>query len=116
MSDQTKFELTGKIKVIFDTQTFASGFSKRKFVITTKAEYPQDIKLEMVKDKTIQLDNFTPGNNVQVSFDIRGNEHKERHFVNLVAWRIVSLGVDKGESAPEQAGTGGYMPDENMPF
>ena len=42
--------VTGKIKLINDTQTFASGFSKREFVVTTAEQYPQDIKFETIKD------------------------------------------------------------------
>jgi hypothetical protein len=31
-----------------------------------------------------------------VSFDIRGSEYKERHYVNLVAWKVEAT----GESEP----------------
>ena len=44
-------ELEGSIKVLFETQTFNSGFQKREFVLTTKEQYPQDVKFELVKDR-----------------------------------------------------------------
>jgi len=46
------YELTGKIKLIQETQTFNSGFSKREMVVTVEdGNYPQDISLEFLKEK-----------------------------------------------------------------
>jgi hypothetical protein len=83
------YEIAGKIKVICETQSFASGFTKREFVITTAADkYPQDLKFEVVKDRCSMLDSFQVGQEVQVNFDIRGNEYNGRYYVNLSAWKI----------------------------
>jgi hypothetical protein len=81
-------ELTGKIKVINETQTFESGFSKREFVVTTSEQYPQDIKLEFVKDKCGLLDKYKEGQDVTVGFNLRGNEYNDKYYVNLQAWKI----------------------------
>jgi len=101
------YEAQGKIKVINDTQTFGSGFMKREFVITTPdAKYPQDIKFEVVKDKCTVLDNFAVGQDVTVSFDIRGNEYNGKYYVNLSAWKIQSgAGAPAQQNAPAQAAT-----------
>lgn len=90
--------MEGQIKVIYDTQTFGSGFQKREFVITTEDKYPQDIKFEFVKDKCTVLDGYEAGTKVKVFFDIRGNEYKERYFVNLNAWKMEKSGG--GSAAP----------------
>lgn len=83
------FELEGTLKVIMDTQTFGSGFTKREFVVTTGDDrYPQDIKMEFVKDKTALLDKYKTGQRVKIGFDLRGGEHNGRYYVNLQAWRI----------------------------
>ena len=85
------FEISGKIKIIDETQSFNSGFTKREFVITTgDSKYPQDIKFEIVKDKCTLLDNFSVGQDVHINFDIRGNEYNGRHYVNLNCWKIQS--------------------------
>lgn len=90
------FELTGTLKHLMDLQTFASGFTKREFVIEVQdGKYPQMIKFECVKDKTSILDGLAIGDNVSVTFDIRGNEFKERFYVNLVAWKL-----SKADGAP----------------
>lgn len=93
------YEVAGKIKLINDTQSFPSGFTKREFVVTTAADkYPQDLKFEVVKDKCSMLDNFEPEQDVQVSFDIRGNEFNGKYFVNLSCWKIQAAGSGGGGS------------------
>lgn len=83
------YQLTGKVKLILDLQTFASGFSKREFVVTTTEDrYPQDIKLETVKEKTAMLDELSEGQEITASFDVRGNEYNGKYYVNLVCWKV----------------------------
>ncbi len=100
------YELTGKIKLINDVQTFESGFTKREFVVTVEdGKYPQEIALECIKDKTQLLDNFKAGQAVNVTFDIRGREYNGRYFNNLQAWRIEAAGdaapdADDGDRPP----------------
>ena len=75
------FELTGTLKPLMDLQTFASGFTKREFVMEVKdVNYPQMIKFECVKDKTAILDGLAIGDEITVTFDIRGNEYNGRYF------------------------------------
>ena len=81
-------QLNGTVKAIFGTQTFDSGFAKREFVITTKEQYPQDVKFEVVKDKCSLLDGYKVGQSLTVHFNIRGNEYNGKYYVNLQAWKI----------------------------
>lgn len=91
------YEATGKIKLINDTQTFPSGFSKREFVVTTAdSKYPQDIKFEVVKDKCSMLDGYKAGQDVAVNFDIRGNEYNGKYYVNLSCWKLSASGGGGG--------------------
>ena len=83
------YDLTGKVKVLQEPQTFASGFTKREFVVTVEdGRYPQDICLECVQDKVKLLDDLKEGQTVTVTFDIRGREYNGRYFNNLQAWKI----------------------------
>jgi len=85
----SNYQTDGVIKLIHDTQTFSSGFAKREFVIETiEGKFPQLLKFEVVKDKTAVLDRFQAGDCVSIDFDIRGSEYKDRHYVNLHAWKI----------------------------
>lgn len=93
------FEISGKIKLIEEIQSFSSGFTKREFVVTTgDSKYPQDLKFEVVKDKCSLLDSFAAGQDVNVNFDIRGNEYNGRYYVNLSCWKIQAAGG--GQAAP----------------
>ena len=112
------YETAGKLKWIGDTQSFPSGFTKREFVVTTAADkYPQDLKFEVVKDKCPLLDPFELGQDVQVSFDIRGNEYNGKYYVNLACWKIQAGGAAAGPSgaAREPAGRQGAASTSDEP-
>jgi hypothetical protein len=91
-------QITGVVKVVFDTQTFGSGFTKREFVITTAEQYPQDVKFELVKDKTGAIDAYKVGQAVTVHFNVRGNEHQGKYYVSLQAWK---LEAGQAQAAPQ---------------
>jgi hypothetical protein len=113
------YELTGKIKLIQPEKTFDSGFRKREMVVTVDdGRYPQDINLEFVQDKTALLDNLQPGQEVTVSFDIRGREYNGRYFNNLQGWKVAPASDAPAPSPPEGAfgGPADYDPEEDIPF
>ena len=89
------YELTGKIKLLQEAKTFDSGFTKREMVVVVEdGKYPQEINLEFVQDKVGLLDNLRPGQEVTVTFDIRGREYNGRYFNNLQGWKVVSASAD----------------------
>jgi single-strand DNA-binding protein len=95
------YDLTGKIKLIQDAQTFGSGFTKREMVVVVEdGKYPQEINLEFVQDKVSLLDTVSVGQEVTVTFDIRGREYNGRYFNNLQGWKIVA---GEGAAAPVAA-------------
>jgi hypothetical protein len=112
------FEISGTVKKVFDEQTFGSGFNKREFVLTVEdGRYPQDIVFETVKDKTSLLDGLQEGEQLTVSFDIRGREWKERYFVNLNAWKLVRGGDGQGSADKAPQNIPYEAPDEeDVPF
>jgi hypothetical protein len=83
-------QLTGTIKLIGEKQTFDSGFQKVEFVIATNDEkYPQDVKFEIVQDKVDDFLKYNKvGASVDVSFNVRGNEYKDKYYVSLAAWKV----------------------------
>ena len=114
-----ELKLNGKVKLISDLQSWDSGFTKREFVITTNEQYPQDIKLECIKDKTSLLDGLAEGDDVEVSFNVRGNEYNGKYYVNLQAWRLNKSGgaVPTSEEPPSEPD---FEPvgddDDDLPF
>ncbi|EPJ46255.1 MAG: hypothetical protein OFPII_21950 [Osedax symbiont Rs1] len=95
------YELTGKVKLIQDPQSFNSGFTKREMVVTVEeGKYPQDINIEFVQDKVSLLDTVQVGQQITVLFDIRGREYNGRYFNNLVGWKIQSAAADQYDQTP----------------
>lgn len=92
--------LQGTVRHVFDVQEFSSGFTKREFVIETGDKYPQMVKFETVKDKTAMLDGLNPGDEVEVAFNVRGNEYKDKFYVSLSAWKIDKHGGQARQSEP----------------
>jgi hypothetical protein len=96
------YELTGKIKLIQDAKTFNSGFTKREMVVIVEdGKFPQEINLEFVQEKVALLDNLHPGQEVTVTFDIRGREYNGRYFNNLQGWKISVLGDESSSSGED---------------
>ena len=113
-----ELKINGKIKLIMDSQSWDSGFTKREFVVTTNEQYPQDVKLEFIKDKTTLLDGLSEGEEVEVSFNVRGNEYNGKYYVNLQAWRLTKVeshsNTDSGPPEPDFEPAGDQ--DDDLPF
>ena len=98
-------EVSGRIKMIDDTKAFgANGFRKREVVVTTDEQYPQHIMIEFTQDKCDLLNNYTVGEPVKVSINLRGREWvnpqgETKYFNSIQGWRI-----EKGGDAPQQGG------------
>jgi hypothetical protein len=96
-------ELQGKIKMIDETKTYGNnGFRKREMVITTEEQYPQQILIEFVQDKTELLNSYQVGMNVKVSINVRGREWvnpqgETKYFNSITGWRVEN--VDQSVSA-----------------
>lgn len=96
------FKMKGVIKMIKQTQQVSDKFSKREFVVTDRSEekFPQDIMFELTQDKTALLDNIMEGQEVEISFNLRGREWRSpqgevKFFNTLNAFK-----VDAGEPIP----------------
>lgn len=101
-------EIRGKVHEIGDTQQVTDTFKKRDLVIQY-AENPQFveyIKFEATQDRTAIFDNLSVGDEVEVSFNLRGRPWTNRegvttYFNSLVAWRVnkvVTTPVTAGHS------------------
>ncbi len=103
------YELTGKVKLIQEPQTFSSGFTKREVIVTVEdGKYPQDISLEFLQDKISLLDNVSEGQKIKVFFDIRGREYNGRYYNNLVGWK---LEMDEKSDDTQKADNSPKIPD-----
>jgi len=98
-------EVTGKIKLINDEQTFGtSGFRKREVVITTSEQYPQMLMVEFVQDKCDLLNSYKVGQDVKIAINLRGREWINpegvaKYFNSIQGWRIENLQTEAPQSA-----------------
>jgi len=113
-----ELKINGKVKLIMEQQSWDSGFTKREFVITTNEQYPQDVKFECIKDKISLLNDLSEGDDVEVSFNVRGNEYNGKYFVNLQAWRLNKVGAqtNSNPSSPEPDFEPVGDEDDDLPF
>tara|TARA_R100000353_G_C6456803_1_gene182775 strand:+ start:358 stop:708 length:351 start_codon:yes stop_codon:yes gene_type:complete len=110
-------EVTGIIKLINDTKEYGEkGFRKREMVIRTNEQYPQDILLEFIQDKTSLLDKHQVGDKVKININLRGKEWTNdkgevKYFNSIQGWRIEEL----EESDDDVVSTGNPPPPVNQP-
>ena len=109
-------QLTGTIKLIGEKQIFDSGFQKVEFVVTTNDEkYPQDVKFEIVQDKVDDFLKYNKvGASVDVSFNVRGNEYKDKYYVSLAAWKVFKS--DANAPATDIGVPAEAIPADDLPF
>jgi hypothetical protein len=95
------FEIEGKLIEKFETVVVSDKFQKREFVIQTEENangsiYTEDIKFQTVQAKCDSLNYVNVGDNIKVSFNIKGRkwekEGKVSYFTNLDAWRVEKVG------------------------
>ena len=104
-------EVTGQLKLKYDTQKVSDKFQKRDFVLATdlSTPYPQFVSFQVTQDKCTMLDNFNQGDEIKVQFNLRGREWNGpqgiKYFNTLEAWRIEKVGAGQS-SAPAQNNSG----------
>jgi translation initiation factor IF-3 len=97
-------EVSGKVKVINPVQQVSASFKKRELVVTTEEQYPQHIMIEFTQDKCDLLNNYTVGDTVKVSINLRGREWtnpqgETKYFNSIQGWRIEKI---QSEVSPSQ--------------
>ena len=107
------YELTGKLVAKYDTIQRTETFKTREFAV----EKTEDIggrtitnyaKFQCIQDKTAIIDKVNIGDEIKVSFNIKGSkwekDGKVNYITNLDAWRIEQIlqaGAGKGVTDTE---------------
>ena len=118
------YTLKGELKVINDVQQISDSFKKREFVVVdASGQYAQTILFQAVQDRCDLLNNFKVGDNVEVTFFLRGREWTNpkdgnvRFFNSLDAWKIEPLGGADGKpTSADNAETFVAEGDDDLPF
>ena len=89
-----ELQVTGKIKMIEPIKQVSDKFSVRMFVLTVpNGEYSQDISFQLAQDKCKMIDNYSPGIDITVKFNLRGREYNGKYYNTLDVWSINSTPV-----------------------
>ena len=90
-------DIKGKIIEIGNTVQVSDKFRKREFVVeyAENTQYPEYIKFELTQDKCDLLNSFSPGQEVEVFFNLKGRRWTDpkgetKYFNSLQAWKIQS--------------------------
>ena len=98
--------ISGKVKLINETKEYGSnGFRKREIVLTTQEQYPQNILVEFIQDRTNLLDAFNVGDFVKIDINLRGREWTNdkgeiKYFNSIQGWRIEKVEDDFESQLP----------------
>ena len=123
------FEITGKLTAKYDTVQRTESFKTREFVIEKSEDIggriiTNYVKFQCVQDRTAMPDRFNVGDDVKVSFNIKGTkwakDGKENYITNLDAWRMETLKLSaEAESTAPPSFVPTVAPDEavdDLPF
>ena len=99
------YELTGKLIAKYDEIQRTATFKIREFAVEKTEEISGKtisnfVKFQCVQDKTNIVDKFNIGDEIKISFNIKGSkwekEGKVSYFTNLDAWRIEQASPENG--------------------
>ena len=103
-------DISAKIIEIFETAKVTDSFKKREFVVeySENPQYPEFIKFEFIQEKCELLDNYSIGEEVEITFNLKGRKWTDpqgtvKYFNTLQAWRIdkkSAAAPSTGSSAP----------------
>lgn len=103
-------KIKGTIVSIGQTQEIGN-FKKREFVFKTIGNYPQEFLMQCVQDKVTILDHCKAGQEVEVSYNLKGKEYQGKYFKPSVeAWFIQDLSKMVSDMQTSEA------PKDDLPF
>jgi len=84
-------KLKGKLILKSEPRQISDKFRVMDFVIETLDEkYPQKIQLQILNDRIAEMDKYSLGEELEVSFDIRGREYNGKYYNSLNAYKVES--------------------------
>jgi hypothetical protein len=118
-----RYELSGTLRVIKDTQVISDRFKKREFVvmIDEEGQFPQPIMCQFTQDRCSKLDGYNSGDKVKVEFYLKGREWTSpqgdvKYFISADAWTIDKLSGDSVQvGSPNEDAASGDIPPPPSP-
>jgi hypothetical protein len=115
-----KMEIKGRVFAVGNTETVSEKFKKRELILeyAENPEYIEYIKLEATQNKVDLLDTVRVGDEVEISFNLRGRGWKDKsgkqnYTNNLVIWKVIK---STGAYANQLAEVNHSHEDSGLPF
>lgn len=119
-------EIKCKVHEIGLIQQVSETFKKKDLIVeyAENPTYPEYIKFDTIQDKTALLDSLKVGDEIEISFNLRGRpwtnkEGVTSYFNSLVIWRLKVLTQAQNVVPPVQPvdlNTGPEDGEEDLPF
>lgn len=118
------YKMVGVVYTISDTQQVSDKFAKRDIILEdSSSKYPQYIPFQFTQDKVNELDNFAPGMEVEISYNLRGRlwdnpkTGQQQCFSTLEGWKIETVGgIATAPVVQNSAPTIATADDQDLPF
>jgi single-strand DNA-binding protein len=109
------YQITGTLVNKLNTEIINDRFKKREFALEVKdGAFTNFVGLQLTQDKCDMIDNYNIGDEIKVSFNVRGNKWEKngvtRYITNLDAWRLEKAGNESNLADNNS------MPDTAPPF
>ena len=114
----SSFQISGKLTKIYPVETKGNNFQTQEFVLETQERYPQFVKFQLTQEMCGTIDKYNEGDQLNVSFNIRGREWQGKYFNNLSARKIENSATSTpaGQSMLAEENLNQISPDDDLPF
>jgi hypothetical protein len=103
-------DIKGKVYELGRTEQVTDSLKKRELILEyiDNPQYPEYIKFEAIQDRCNLLDSVRVGDNVEVSFNLKGRPWtdktgKKTYFNSLQLWKVSVLSSSTTDSTPTYA-------------
>ncbi len=100
------YDTKGTVNRIGPVETKSDKFSKRSLIVDVDdGKYPQTCEFQATNDRCSMLDQFNPGDQVSISWNLRGREWTGKDGVKKVfnscdIWKVELISKGTPRSAP----------------
>lgn len=90
-SNKMELKLKGKLIVKSEARQVSEKFRVMDFVIEVQDQkYAQSIQFQLMNDRIAEMDKYSIGEDLEVTFDIRCREYNGKYYNSLNAYKIES--------------------------